>query len=135
MSEILVLDASAVLAYLLNEQGALEVETAFDEARASGALLLIASVNWAEVLYNAARTMRYPDVASVVAFLDSLPLRLANADRRLSVTAAGFKNDRRLGLADAYAAALATLIGVPLMTADPDFDALEAEGLRLRKIS
>lgn len=134
MSDGVVLDASAVLAYLLNEPGADDVEAAFAEARASDSLHPITTVNWAEVLYNAARRTRFEDVAAVVALVDELPVHVVDADRKLSLAAAQLKNDRRLGLADAYGAALAGLLDLPLMTADPDFDALAEDGLQVRRI-
>jgi len=134
MSETLVLDSSALLAYLQGEDGADEVEQILLDARTEGRQHLIASVNWAEVLYAAVREVRYEDVAQVVALVDELPVRLVDVGRELSIKAAGFKCDRGLGLADAYAAALATLLDAPLMTADADFEALAAEGLQLRRI-
>jgi len=135
MSEkILVLDSSALLAYLQDEDGAEEVEQALLAAQAAGSHHLIASVNWAEVLYVAPRQVRYGDVAAVLAAVDGLPIHMVDAGRELSIRAAGFKYDRRVGLADAYAAALATLLDAPLLTADPDFEALQGDGLQLQRI-
>ncbi len=134
MTEALVLDASAVLAHLLAEPGGHLAERALLDARAASSEHLITSVNWAEVLYRAVRTVRYPDVAEVVAALDALPVRVVDADRDLSIAAAGFKHTHRLGLADAYAAALAVLVGATLMTADADFDVLIPQGLKVRRI-
>ena len=134
MSEPTVFDSSALLAYLLDEEGADEVERALNEAGSSGHPHLIASVNWAEVLYVAAREARFEDVAQVIAAVDGLPLRSVDFGRDLSIAAAGFKHDNRLGLADAYAAALALLLDAPLLTSDSDFGVLEQEGLRLRQL-
>ena len=134
MSESLVLDSSALLAYLQEEDGADEVEQALLGASTAGTRHLITSVNWAEILCAAARQVRYEDVADVAAAVDQLPVQMVEVGRDLSVIAAGFKCERGLGLADAYAAALAMLLDVPLMTTDADFDALGAQGLKVRRI-
>ena len=134
MSESVVLDSSALLAYLQEEDGADEVGKALLGASTAGTRHLVTSVNWAEILYAAARQVRFEDVAEVAAAVDQLPVQMVEVGRDLSVIAAGFKCEHALGLADAYAAALAILLDVPLMTTDDDFDALEAGGLQLRRI-
>lgn len=134
MSDALVLDSSAVLALLQDERGADDVEALLAAATASGSQHLMNSVNWAEVLYIASRDVPNKDMAAVITAVDVLPIRLVDADRELSITAAGFKNSHRLGLADAYAAALAVFLGLPLATADADFDVLAEDGLQVRRI-
>lgn len=134
MSEPVVLDASAVLAYLHREDGADEVERLLLGAFADGTRHLITSVNWAEILYASAREAAYEDVAEVAAALDQLPVHMVDAGRDLSVTAAEFKVSHGLGLADAYAAALATRLDAVLLTADADFDVLAPEGAKVRRI-
>ena len=50
-----VLDASALLALLFDEPGAEKIESLFNQAAAADKPMLIAAVNWAEVLYKMQR--------------------------------------------------------------------------------
>ncbi len=134
MTESFVLDSSAVLALLLNEPGADDVDGLLNDAIAAGSHHLMTSVNWAEVLYIAHRNVSFKNMAAIVAAVDELPIRMVDADRELSIAAAGIKSSRRLGLADAYAAALAVLLGLPLATTDANFEALAEDGLQIRRI-
>ena len=134
MSDVLVLDSSAVLAYVLGEPGADEVERALEDARDSDTRHLMTSVNWGEALYVTAGRLAHEDVLPVVAAFDELPIAVVDVGRRLAVEAARFKHVHRLGYADAFAAALALAADAPLLTADADFDALRPEGLQLRRL-
>ncbi len=131
---MLVLDASAVIALLQDEPGALEVRAELEDARASNSRHLMTTVNWSEVLYTAARRLGHDDVAPTIGVLDQLPIGVVDARRGLAAHAVGLKLGYGVGLADAYAASLTILLDIALMTADAEFEALEGEGLRVRRI-
>lgn len=134
MSSVVVLDSSAVLAYLRDEPGADDVERVLLEAEASDTQHLMTSVNWAEVLYIAARRFELEDVAPAVAAVDQLPIGVVDAKRGLALQAARLKHTYGLGLADGFAAALALLLDAPLLAKDADFDVLRNEGLKLQRL-
>lgn len=60
-------------------------------------------------------------------FEHTMPLDVAPLDRELAEAAAHLKNEHDLGLADAFAAALAKSKKAELVTADTEFTPLEKE--------
>ena len=63
----------------------------------------------------------------VIARLDILPITLRGVDRRLVQAAAILKAAHPIAYADAFAAATANLLNVPVVTGDPEFRCLEPE--------
>lgn len=124
-----VLDASAVLALLLDEPGADRVEAVLERAVRAADPCPMTTVNWGEILYRVERLAGSAAVPPVVETLDGWPLLLVDVDRDLTVRAAGLKASRGLGYADAFCGALAMTLGAPVMTCDSDFDELERDGL------
>ena len=135
MSDVLVLDASAVIALLRDEAGSDIVAAACRKAQAGGENHVICAVNWAEVVYIAAvREPEHLSTPALIGLLDALPVTVVPADRDLAVSAAYLKHRHGLALADAFAAALAFEAGAPLMTADADFDAVVEAGLVVERV-
>lgn len=122
-----VLDASALLALFFDEPGAEKVERLLAQAEEADKLLFIAAVNWAEVLYTMERKAGARGLAGARDFERTMPVEVAPVDRELAEAAAHLKNERSLGLADAFAAALATSKKADLVTGDTEFRALEKE--------
>jgi len=122
-----VLDASAVLALLFEEQGADAVEEALDEAAVEDRPALITAVNWAEVLYRVHRKRGEEGLQKAREFERAMPLEVAAADREMAEQAARYKTTHSLPLADAFAAALARHRKARLLTSDPDFKPLDGE--------
>ena len=61
----------------------------------------------------------------VVARIDAMPITLHGVGRKLVQRAAALKTRHPIAYADAFAAATAATLGVPLVTGDPEFHALE----------
>ncbi|HVY68863.1 MAG TPA: PIN domain-containing protein [Verrucomicrobiae bacterium] len=122
-----VLDASALLALFFEEPGAEKVENLLHQAAEADKPLLITAVNWAEVLYRMERKSGAPGLAGAREFARAMPLEIAPLDRDLAECAARLKTAHRLGLADAFAAALAQQKKAELVTADYEFKPLEKE--------
>jgi predicted nucleic acid-binding protein len=123
----MVLDASALLAMLFDEPGAEKIESLFNQAAEADKPMLIAAVNWAEVLYKMRRKHGVEGLEGAQDFERTMPLEVAILDRELAETAAQLKTAYDLGLADAFAAALAKNKKAELVTADIDFKVLEKE--------
>ena len=121
------LDASALLALFFDEPGAEKVENLLHQAAEADKPLLIAAVNWAEVLYRVERKNGAQGLARAKEFERTMPLDVATLDRELAETAAHLKNEHDLGLADAFAAAVAKSKKAELVTADTEFKPLEKE--------
>ena len=122
-----VLDASAMLAMFFGEPGMEQVRDLFHKASEADRPVFISAVNWAEVLYKMERKQGKAGLDTARQFERTTPLEAAPADRELAETAAGLKNEHGLGLADAFAAALAKSKKAELVTADTEFKALEKE--------
>ena len=122
-----VLDASALLAMFFAEPGMEQVRDLFHKAADADKPLLISAVNWAEVLYKVERRQGREGLETACRFERTMPLDVAQLDRELAESAAHLKNEHDLGLADAFAAALAKGKKAELVTADTEFKPLEKE--------
>jgi PIN domain nuclease of toxin-antitoxin system len=121
--------ASAILAALFAEPGGPNVRSLLDRAERDGTPCPMTAVNWGEVLYRVEQSVGVAAVPSVIEKLDGMPILLVDADRDLTVRAAGLKASRGMDFADAYCPALAMTLGAPVLTCDSDFDDLERDGL------
>jgi predicted nucleic acid-binding protein len=122
-----VLDACALLAYFLDEPGAEKVEHLFQAAAEADRPVFISAVNWAEVLYKMERKQGNAGYETARQFERTTPLETVPVDRELAESAALLKNEYDLGLADAFAAALAKNKKAELVTSDHEFKAVEKE--------
>ncbi|MGH8563900.1 MAG: PIN domain-containing protein [Gammaproteobacteria bacterium] len=116
MSEI-VLDASALLAYLNEEPGAEAVEEALARAACIGA------ANWAEVLSKAAENGVDPEVLSSQSRRSCPPAGRWAGDR----PAAALDQGGRPVLGDRACLALGLRLGLPVLTTDRDWQRLDVE--------
>ena len=126
MSQIYVLDAFALLAYLRGEPGAERVRDLLLRARSGEARLYLSLVNYGEVLYISERQGGRPAAEEAIRIIDHLPLEIVPADRDLTFAAAHLKARYPISYADAFAAALAQKLGAVLVTGDPEFRKVEA---------
>ncbi len=122
-----VLDASAMLALFFDEPGAEKMEHLFQAASEADRPVFISAVNWAEVLYKTERKHGKAGLETARQFERTTPLEAVPVDRELAEAAALLKNKHGLGLADAFAAALAKHKKAELVTADHEFKAVEKE--------
>jgi PIN domain nuclease of toxin-antitoxin system len=122
-----VLDASAVLALLFDEQGAEKVENLFRRAADADTPMLISAINWAEVLYRMERKHGKAGFDTARRFETTMPLMVEPMDRDQAEAAARLKVSHHLALADAFAAALAKHKKAELVTGDKEFKAVEKE--------
>jgi PIN domain nuclease of toxin-antitoxin system len=124
-----ILDSSAILALLLEEAGAAEVEAALDGA-------LISTVNLAEVVAALARDGNpegeVRDIVHALALTAIAPDEAMAIDAGLLRTATGAAG---LSLGDRFCLALARRLGAPVITADRAWLKVAAEvGLRIEAI-
>jgi predicted nucleic acid-binding protein len=122
-----VLDASAVLAMFFGQPGMEQVRDLFHKASEADRPVFISAVNWAEVLYKMERKHGQTGLETARQFERTTPLEAVPVDRELAEAAAALKNKHGLGLADAFAAALAKSKKAELVTGDAEFKPLEKE--------
>jgi len=121
----LVLDSWAIDAMVLEEPAAQAVDDILAAARGARILLPMCTVNWCEVLYGVPRKLRGVVPEDVAELMRGLPIAVIDATEELSSRAASLKFEHSISLSDAYAAALAMSLDVPLLTGDLEFRALE----------
>jgi len=122
-----VLDASAMLAMFFGQPGVETMRELFHKASEADRPVFISAVNWAEVLYKMEHKHGKSGLETARQFERTTPLEAVPVDRELAESAALLKNEHDLGLADAFAAALAKIKNAELVTGDSEFKALEKE--------
>ena len=124
-----VLDASAVLAALLNEPGAVRVERALKRGAA------MSSVNVAEVAARLSQDgLSSVTVASVVR---GLGVEIIPFDRQTALLSGAYRTKTRsqgLGLGDRACLATASSLGLPVLTADRSWTDLDIDGVTIVQI-
>lgn len=125
----LILDASALIAYLRDEPGRESVEPHLIDGT-------MCMVNYAEVATFLARAGRSRDM--IDAFFDTVSLRLVPGDRQLAIEVGLLEPLTRsagLSLGDRYCVALGKREGLPVMTADRAWAGVaDAVGVEVRLI-
>jgi predicted nucleic acid-binding protein len=122
-----VLDSFAVLAFLFAEPGHEKVLAVLEKAAETDSDLLIAAPNWAEVRYIVERKVGLAEWRDVRAQLLGLPLEIVPAGQELSELAGELKVNKKMSLADCFAAALAKREKAEIYTGDPEFKTVERE--------
>lgn len=124
-----VLDSSALLASLLDEPGAEDVDAVIDDA-------IVSSVNIAEVVERLARENNPP--AMVRAIIDALPCAIAVPETDVAIDAGLLRIATRpagLSLGDRFCLALARKLSAPAFTADRSWSTVaDAVGVEVRLI-
>lgn len=122
-----VLDASALLTMFFGEEGMEEMRTLFHKASTADKPLLISAINWAEVLNRVTRREGAAGLGAAKELAASGAVEVVSVDASMAETAAAYKAADRLGLADAFAAALAKSRKADLVTADREFKSVEKD--------
>jgi len=122
-----VLDSFALLAYLQDELGAVQVTRVLDSGQAKEAAVWMSIVNLAEVLYIVERKHGLDKTLETIGTIDKLPLQVVDVHRTRAFSAAHIKAQHALSLADAFAVALAKEKNALLVTGDPEFEAVAKE--------
>jgi predicted nucleic acid-binding protein len=120
-----VVDSSAMIAWLLDQQAAPKVQAIFEEADGGKVQLLMSWINVGEVYYIAAKRYGRDEAEKFLRRLPSLPIRVVLPDETDIIAAARLKSSHRLAYADAFAAALALRERATVITGDPELAALK----------
>lgn len=122
-----VLDSYAVLAFLFQEPGHEKVMALFEKAAESDKTLLIAAPNWAEVRYMVERKAGAAQWQEARAKLLGLPIEVVPVDQELAELAGEIKANKKMSLADCFAAGLAKQRKLEIYTGDLEFRSLESQ--------
>jgi predicted nucleic acid-binding protein len=126
-----VLDAFPLIVLFAQQKGWEAVKVRLDEVDQAGDYCIMSSVNLGEVYYSIIRD-RGKDVADqVIDYLVNSQIEIVFPTLHDTLQAAEFKARGGMSYADCYAAALAADRGIPVMTGDPEFRAVEREGIAI----
>lgn len=119
-----VLDASALMIFLLDRPGAQRVARILQLAKGSEFRARMSAVNWGEVVYSLRKIRGEAEAKRLILRVEQLPMTVASADQERATRAGELKAVHGLGYADSFAAGLAMELGATLVTADPEFQKL-----------
>jgi len=119
-----VIDSWAIMAWLKGQEPAAQrVRVLLDAAHSREQKLVMNIVNLGEVFYLSVKTKNLAFGERVLENLQSR-LKIVSASDELVMRAAALKARHPISYADAFAAATAILSGVPLITGDPELQAM-----------
>ena len=119
------LDSYAILALLNDEPGAQVVADLLRTAARDKDLLLVNEINVGEVYYIVAKHRSLNEAERVLLYLETLPLEIVSNGYGEVIDVARVKARFPLSYADAFVVATAIRFGVPVVTGDPEFVAVE----------
>jgi len=124
LSTVWVLDASAVLCYLLAEEGYQRAKAILRDAREHSPALLSA-VNWSEVLHKLLRRVDPGALQRTKEHVALLPIQIVPLTAEGAESLARLRAKFRLSMGDAAVASLAEGRRGTIVTSDPDFRSVE----------
>ena len=129
-AERLVLDSWPILQWLKGREPVYSAFVALINRVILGEVELnLSRINFGEVIYTVRKAPDIADVESALRSFRAAPFVLHTTDDALVDEAVELKSYYAISYADAFAAALAVRLGVPLVTGDDEFRALEMHGL------
>jgi len=122
--EVYILDTTALLAYIEDEEGAEYVESILSRAENDEVDVFIAFVSITEVFYITLQEKNEATALERIGLIQSLMVTIVESDREFNVRAGKLKAKNRISLADAYVAALCLERQGILVHKDPEFERL-----------
>lgn len=122
-----VLDTSALLAYIENEEGADEVETLLVNALDETTAIYILTVTCIEILYISIQEQGNVVAENRLKLIENLPLIQEPLNKGLIRIVGEIKASKAMSFADACIAGLAKFKNAVLVHKDPEFEQIEEE--------
>ena len=122
---VYVLDSFAVLAYLQGEKGMPRVKAILAEGAQGLCRACLSLISLGEVLYITERKLSTRKALQALAAVEQLPIEVLPASRDVVMAAAHIKALFPISYADAFVVAAAEEEGGVIVTADPEFRAVE----------
>jgi ribonuclease VapC len=120
-----VLDTSAVIAFLCDEEGADVIENCLRQAAKGALRVFISFATLAEVFASATKKEGTDRAEFYVAVIKTWPIRWIHSSEELCLSAGTVKAKYRVSFADAFIAATAMQLNAVLIHKDPEFEALK----------
>jgi uncharacterized protein len=122
-----VIDTQPVIAMLNQEKNYNEIRDFFIKSQKEQKAMYMTSINYGELYYIVLRNKGVEKADTLYEFLSSIPVEIISVDHAIAKQAAGYKAFKKMSYADCFAAALAKILGAPILTGDPEFKEVEKE--------
>lgn len=120
-----VFDSFAMLAYFEKEKNFDIVADILKKSIDNEAEIFMSVINWGEVYYISFREGGKERAELYRSVISQYPITIVEANKELTLSAAGFKAFNKISYADAFAAALSEQRKAILVTGDKEFKSLE----------
>lgn len=122
-----VLDTSALLCYIEEEDGTEVVDDLIVKAEKEQAFLFVSFVSFTEVYYISWQNKGKELAQARIYLINHLAIERVESSKELSLIAGEFKAENKISFADAWIAALAKEKDAILVHKDPEFEQLEPD--------
>lgn len=127
MAKAVILDTSAILSFVDDEDGADTVCGHLRSAEAGRSRVIASFVSLTECRYITLQEQGESAADYLIGLLKDWPLEWIHSDEPICLLAAHYKAEHHLSLADAFVAATARIHGAILVHKDPEFEPLGKE--------
>lgn len=125
MKRKLLLDSSAVLAWIQDEKGAQIIEDLLYQAQEHKEKVILNIISLGEIYYRCARVQDLSFAKDIFEKIKLLPIRIYPCPNDLVLEASEIKAEYPIPYADAFAVATALRENARIITGDPDFRKVE----------
>jgi len=125
--KICILDTSAILTYIEDEDGSDYVENLLIEAEKGIVDIYVSFISLTEVFYITLREKDEPLAVERIKLMQSLAVKIQESDEMVNIKAGKLKARNSISLADAYIAALCQIHNGILVHKDPEYEKLASE--------
>ncbi|MFO7665890.1 MAG: type II toxin-antitoxin system VapC family toxin [Desulfobacterales bacterium] len=122
--KIYILDTSALLTFIEDEEGAENVESLLIEAEKGNITVYLSFISLTEVFYITKKERGEQEASERLGLIKSLALHIMESGEPLNIMAGALKADYRISLADAFIAALCQYHQGIIVHKDPEFEQL-----------
>lgn len=119
---IYILDTSALLAYIEDEEGADDIETLFINAESGNIEIYISFISLTEIFYITIQERGEAEALKRIELIQSLAVKVIESYEDLNLNAGRLKAVNRMSLADSFIAALCREYKGVLVHKDPEFE-------------
>ena len=125
--KICILDTSAILTYIEDEDGSDYVENLLIDAEKGIVDIYVSFISLTEVFYITLREKDEPLALERIKLMQSLAVKIQESDEMVNIKAGKLKARNSISLADAYIAALCQIHNGILVHKDPEYEKLASE--------
>ena len=120
------LDSFAVLSFFQAEEGSEKVQGILELAMANRVMACLSAINLGEIYCITTRKLGRDVAEELLDDIGRLPIRIEDVSLERILDASRIKAEYPLAYADAFAVSLGKELGMPIVTGDPEFKAVES---------